>query len=63
MITTLTYEQVDGMSTLVQTKVYSNGTVNKFTIDPNTLMPIDSIDMSDEEPTREEMIANIVKKF
>ena len=52
MITTLTYEQVDGMSTLVQTKVYSDGTVNKFTIDPNTLMPMDSIDISDEEPTR-----------
>ncbi len=62
MITTLTYEQVDGMSTLVQTKIYSDGTVKQFTIDPNTLMPMDSIDIS-EESTREEMIANIVKKF
>lgn len=63
MKVTLTYEQVDGTSTLVQTKVYSDGTVKKFTIDPNTLMPMDSIDMSDEESTREEMIANIIDKF
>lgn len=63
MITTLTYEILDGMSKLVQTKTYSDGSISKCTIDPQTGLPQESLETEPEEVSREQMIANIIDKF
>ena len=63
MITTLTYEILDGMSKLVQTKVYRDGSVTKCTINPVTGLPQDVLEEEPEEVSREQMIANIIDKF
>lgn len=48
MITTLSYEILDGMSKLVQTKRYSDGSITKCTINPVTGLPDEFISDSEE---------------
>ena len=71
MKTTLTYKQVDGMSTLVQTKVYSDGSVFKCTINPVTGLPEEYLESKDSDTSDEaecvqdleSMINEIANKF
>ena len=65
MITTITNEFLDGISRIVQTKKYSDGSVFKCTINPITGIPEDSIESDEVEPIQDlqGMIDNIVSKF
>lgn len=71
MITTITNEFLDGMSRIVQTKKYSDGSVFKCTINPITGLPQDAIESKDSDASAEaepvqdldSMITNISSKF
>ena len=63
MITTLSYEILDGMSKLVQTKRYSDGSITKYTINPVTGLPDEFISDSEESEESSEPDDNPYSPF
>mgnify|MGYP003671662968 CR=1 FL=1 len=71
MITTITNEFLDGISRIVQTKKYSDGSVFKCTINPVTGIPEEYLESKDSDTSDEaecvqdleSMMINIVSKF